>query len=546
MRNMKADQAQAGTVSPWSPFRERAFTVLWLAMVVSSIGTWMNDVGSGWLMTTLVPDPFMVALVQAATTAPIFLLALPAGAVADIVDRRKLLILVNLVMTATATMLAVLVALERMTAELLLLFTFLLGAGAAFVAPAWQAIVPQLVPREKLSPAIALNSMGINVSRAIGPALAGVLIVALGIAAPFALNALSFIAIVAALVWWRGEPAKASLLPAERVGEAMLTGLRYAWNSAPLRDTLIRAAAFFIFASAYWALLPVIAKTLLQGDARLYGILLGCVGAGAVLGAVLLPWIKRRMGPDRTVAVGTLGTAGTLCAFALVTNTYVAALSSLLAGLSWIFVLSSLHVSAQTALPNWVRARGLSLFLTVFFGAMAIGSTFWGKIAAEFGIPIALLAAATGILLAIPLTWKYRLNQGETQDLAPSMHWPAPVVAMNGTPDRGPVMTTIEYTIEMENVPDFLRLMGELSKARRRNGAIQWGIMEDSANPGHYTEHFFEASWLTHLRHHERVTAADKLLQERIRALHRSDSSPIVRHFLAADFESPPSAASVS
>lgn len=532
------DREKAGpdsAASPWAPFRETAFAVLWMATVVSNVGTWMNDVGSGWLMTTLVLDPFMVALVQAATTAPIFLLALPAGAVADIVDRRKLLILVNGLMTVAAAVLAVLVALERMTAELLLLFTFLLGAGAAFIAPAWQAIVPQLVSREKLAAAIALNSMGVNVSRAIGPALAGVLIVALGVAAPFALNALSFVAIVAALVWWRGEPARVSPLPQERVGEAMLTGLRYAWNSAPLRDTLLRAAAFFVFASAYWALLPVIARTLLQGDARLYGVLLGCVGVGAVLGALLLTRVKPHLGPDRTVVAGTLGTATTLCAFALVTNAYAAALASLLAGLSWIFVLSSLHVSAQTALPNWVRARGLSLFLTVFFGAMAAGSAFWGKIAAEFGIPVALLAAAGGALTAIPLTWRAKLNRGEALDFAPSMHWPAPMVAKEGTPDRGPVMTMVEYRIGAEDRAAFLRLTTELSAARRRNGAMQWAIMEDAAVPGHFTEVFFEASWLAHLRHHERVTAADRALQDRIRALHGGDALPAVRHFLAPD-----------
>lgn len=510
--------------------------MLWLAMVISNIGTWMSDVGSGWLMTTLIPDPFMVALVQAATTAPIFLLALPAGAVADIVDRRKLLITVTSLMAVTAGIFATLVALERVTSGLLLLFTFLLGAGAAFIAPAWQAIVPQLVPREKLASAIALNSMGINVSRAIGPALAGVLIVVLGIAAPFVLNALSFIAIVAALVWWRAESTKVSQLPSERIGEAMLNGLRYAWNSNALRATLVRAAAFFLFASAYWALLPVIAKTSLGGNARLYGLLLGCVGAGAVFGALLLPKVKPRLGADRTVAAGTVGTAVILTVFALVSNVYIAAVASLLAGMSWIFVLSSLQVSAQTALPNWVRARGMSLFLTVFFGAMAMGSVVWGKTAAEFGIPIALLVAAGGALLAIPLTWRAKLSQGEGLDLAPSMHWSAPVVSMEETLDRGPVMTTVEYQINREDAVTFLRLMAELSAARRRNGATQWGVMEDAAQPGRFTEYFFEISWLTHLRHHERVTAADRTLQEQVRALHRSDSSPIVRHLLAPDY----------
>lgn len=530
---MNGDQRQPDGASPWSPFGERAFAVLWLAMVISNVGTWMNDVGSGWLMTTLALDPFMVALVQAATTLPIFLLALPAGAIADIVDRRKLLIVVNTLMALTAGVLAAMVMLGQMTAGILLLFTFLLGAGAAFIAPAWQAIVPQLVPRNKLAPAIALNSMGINVSRAIGPALAGVLIVALGIAAPFALNALSFIAIVAALIWWRAESTKVSQLPSERIVEAMFNGLRYGWNSDALRATLIRAVAFFLFASAYWALLPVIARTSLGAGARLYGVLLGCIGAGAVFGALLLPRIRPRLGADRTVAVGTVGTAVVLALFALVANVYIAALASLLAGISWIFVLSSLQVSAQTALPNWVRARGMSLFLTVFFGAMALGSVVWGKTAATFGIPIALLVASLGALLAIPLTWRAKLSQGEGVDLAPSMHWPAPVVAMEERLDRGPVMITVEYQINPEDVAAFLRLMKALATARRRNGAIQWGVMEDVAQPGCFTEYFFESSWLTHLRHHERVTGADGALQEQIRALHQSDEPPAVRHLLA-------------
>ena len=533
MSKLPAASRQETQVSPWAPFEHRPFAVMWAAMVISSMGTWMNDVGSGWLMTHLAPDPLMVALVQAATTLPVFLFALPAGAVADIVDRRKVLFVANVLMAATAGTLAILVGLGRMTSELLLLFTFLLGTGAAFIAPAWQAVVPQLVPQPKLGAAIALNSMGMNVSRAIGPALAGLLIVAWGLALPFAVNAVSFLAIVAALAWWRPAPDRGSSLPTERVGEAVVNGLRYTLHSAPLRATLVRAAAFFLFASAYWALLPVIAKTSLAGDARLYGVLLGCVGVGAVLGALVLPGLRRRLGADLVVAVGTLGSALVLMAFALLSDPYAAAAASLLAGASWIAALSSLMVSAQTALPNWVRARGLSVFLTVFFGAMALGAVVWGKVASTWGIPVALVFAAIGAVLAIPLTWRAKLGQGEGLDLAPSLHWPEPVVLLDAAHDRGPVLVTVEYQIDAADADRFLSVMCELGEARRRMGAVQWGVSEDAALPGRYIEYFFEGSWLAHLRHHERVTGADRVLQERALALHRGDSPPQVRHLLA-------------
>jgi MFS family permease len=523
----------ASVPSSWSPFGRRAFVVLWGATVISSIGTWMNDVGSGWLMTTLAPDPLTVALVQTATSAPIFLFALLAGAVADIIDRRRLLIFVNSLMAVTAAVLAALVTLERMSAGLLLLFTFLLGTGAAFIAPAWQAIVAHLVPKRELGAAIALNAMGINISRAIGPALAGVLIVALGLAAPFALNAFSFIGIVAALAWWRPAPATTSLLPAEHIGEAIINGLRYTVHSAPLRATLLRAVAFFLFASAYWALLPVIVRTTLQGDARLYGMLLGCVGVGAVIGAMVLSVIRPRLGADRTVAAGSMGIALVLCVLALNANIFVAAAGSLVAGLSWLFVLSSLNISIQTALPDWVRARGLSVFLTVFFGAMAVGAVVWGKTASELDISSALLIAASGALLGIPLTWRAKLGQGEVLDLAPSMHWPQPVVIADTSLDQGPVLTTIEYQIAVADTAKFLHLMRQLSQARRRMGAAQWGVMEDAAQPGCYVEYFFESSWLAHLRHHERVAEYDRNLQDQILSMHQGDTPPLVRHLLA-------------
>ena len=532
--------APAPAVSAWSPFRHAGFAVLWAATVISNIGTWMHDVGAGWLMTELSPSPLVVAAVQAATTLPVFLFALLAGAVADIVDRRRLLIGVNAAMALAATGLAVLVALDQVTPAVLLVFTFLLGTGAAFLAPAWQAIVPRLVPRPKLSAAIALNSLGINVSRAIGPALAGFLIVWLGLAAPFALNALSFLAVIAALVWWRPDPGPARRLPPEHVGQAIRAGLRYAVNSGPLRATLLRAAGFFAFASAYWAMLPLVARQVLDGGPTLYGTLLASVGGGAVVGALLLPAIKRRLGPDRTVAAGTLGTAVVLAVLALVPSHTAAAAASALAGISWIAVLSSLHVSAQTALPDWVRARGLSIFLTVFFGAMSGGSLLWGQVASIAGIPVSLGIAALGTVLFIPLTWRAKLNQGEALDLAPSLHWPEPVLSDPGAAEHGPVMIQVTYDVAETDRAAFLDRVRQLSAARRRGGAYRWSILQDSEQSDRFVETWFEASWLQHLRHHERVSGADRTLQDQVNALHRGPEVPRVRHFLTAADPEPP------
>lgn len=518
----------------WAPFGHASFTVLWIATVVSNVGTWMNDVGAGWLMTELSPSPFVVAAVQAATTLPVFLFALLAGAIADIVDRRKMLIIVNILLGITTTALALLVAAGAMTPALLLLFTFLLGTGAAFLAPAWQAIVPKLVPREELSSAIALNSMGINVSRAIGPALAGFLIVALGLWSPFAVNAASFLVIIVALWWWSPPADPARKLPPEHVGGAIRAGLRYAINSGPLRATLVRAAAFFAFASAYWAMLPLIARNVLDGGPTLYGILLASVGAGAVAGAVILPRIRKALGADRTVAAGTLGTALVLVAFAVIPDPVVAAIASALAGVSWIAVLSSLHVSAQTALPDWVRARGLSIFLTVFFGAMSGGSLVWGQVASSWSIPTALLAAAIGALLLIPLTWRSKLSQGETLDLAPSGHWPEPVVNLSDATYRGPVMIQIAYDVAPADADAFRAAMADLARARRRGGGYGWTLMQDAEVPERFVETWFESSWTEHLRHHERVSGEDKAAQDVVLALHRGDAPPKADHFLAS------------
>lgn len=528
-------EAAAPSPSAWAPFRRRVFATLWLATVVSNVGTWMNDVGNGWLMTTLTPSPVTVALVQAATTVPILLFALLAGALADIVDKRRLLIVLNVAAGAVAGGFAALVAAGLSTEAILLGYAFVMGSAAAFMAPAWQAIVPRLVPRTELQAAIALNSMGINVSRAIGPALGGALIVALGLYAPFLVNAVSYLAIIAALAFWKPETPPVRALPPENVAGAMRAGLRYATRSRPLLATLGRSAAFFVFASAFWALLPLFARTTLGGDAGLYGLLVGSAGAGAVAGALLLPQLKGRLEAGARVALASLAMAGVMAVLGLVHVDWAAALACAGAGLCWIVAMASLNVSAQMALPDWVRARGLALTLMVFAGVMAAGSLAWGALADRIGIPWTLLAAAvTGVLL-VPLVHRWRLGQGEALDLSPSLHWPAPPVATEVAHDRGPVLVTIEYEVAAEDTAAFLAALHDFARERRRDGAYAWRVFEDTERPGLWMECFVVESWLEHLRQHERVTEADRTAQATVHRFHRGSTPPRVRHLLAPE-----------
>jgi MFS family permease len=520
--------------SPWAPFRHASFTVIWTATVVANIGTWMYNAASGWLMTSLNPDPLIVALVQVATTLPIFLLALPAGALADVVDRRRFLLVLEVAVTAFSALFATFVALDLITPATLLLFAFLIGASGALTAPAWQAIVPQLVPAQDLAPAISANSVGFNISRAIGPALGGAIIAGFGIAAPFWLNAICNLGVLGALWWWRSPQAAGPRLPAERVGNAMIAGLRYARHNRHLRSTLVRAVGFFLAGSAYWALLPLLARSQIAGGPDLYGILLGAIGAGAVGGAFLLPRLKAKLGADRLVAAGTLGTAVALVLFGLAHDVVIALLASFIAGASWIGVLATLNVSAQVALPEWVRGRGLALYMTVFFGALSLGSIIWGKVASLVGLPVAHFAAAAAALAAIPLTSRWKLQTGAELDLTPSMHWPVPVTTREIEHDRGPVLVTVEYRIDPGNRNAFLAALDQLCRERRRDGAYRWGVFEDAAEEGRFVETFLVESWLEHLRQHQRVTRADRLLQDAI-ARFQIAGAPVVTHWIAAE-----------
>jgi MFS family permease len=505
--------------SSWSPFHHRTYAVIWTATVVANIGGWMYSAAAAWLMTSLDANPVMVSLVQVATALPMFLFALPAGALADIIDKRRFLIVVEFGIMVVSALFATMVTFDLVTPVTLLLFMFVIGAGSALTAPAWQSIVPALVPKPDLPAAVAANSVGINISRAVGPALSGIIAAGFGIAAPFWLDAFSNFGTIGALVWWRTPRRTGRRLPAERFASAIRTGARYARNNPPLRATLFRAVAFFLFASAYWALLPLVARTQIAGGAQLYGILLGAIGVGAIGGAFALPRLKAKLGPDRLVAAGTVGTAVALALFGAAHNAATALLASLIAGVCWIATLSSLNVSAQLALPEWVRGRGLAIYVTVLFGAMTLGSVAWGEIAATGGLPMAHFLAALGALVAIPLTWRSKLQTGAGLDLTPSMSWPEPIVAEDLQEREGPVMITVEYRVAEKDRDAFLVALERMALERRRDGAYAWAVFEDASEAGRFVETFFVESWLEHLRQHERVTKADSVMQERIERL---------------------------
>jgi predicted MFS family arabinose efflux permease len=495
----------------------------------------MQNAAAGWLMAGLTQDAFIVSLVQVATMLPVVLLGLPAGALADIMDRRKLLIAVNGALAVIVAALGSYVWLGRVTPEILLIFTFLVGAGSALIAPAWQAIVPSLVPRKDLQAAISLNSVGVNISRAVGPALAGIIIGVLGLAAPFWLNALSTLGVIAVLLWWRPAENTEHHLPPERFHSTLRIGWRHARHNRHLTATLMRAAGFFVFASAYWALLPLVARDQIASGPQLYGLLLGTIGVGAVGGAFLLPWLKYKLGPDKLVAAATAGTALALLLFGLARSPAVALAAAAMAGVSWIAVLAPLNVSAQVALPAWVKGRGLAIFATVQFGgAMTLGSAFWGQFAKLTSLPAAHFLASADALAVIPILARWQLQTGAAVDLTPSLHWPAPVLSGEAEVDRGPVQIVIEYRIAPEDRETFLATIRELSSERLRDGAYDWDIFEDAAERGRMIETFLVSSWLEHQRQHHRVTSADQDVQARLLQFHKGASPPIVQHLIAA------------
>jgi MFS family permease len=524
----KSDAPAAGD---WGVFGNWAFTVMLIASSASNVGFAMFDTSSNWLMTSLNPDPMMVSAVQVATTLPMFLLTLPAGAMTDIIDARRMLIGAQIAVTAVSIAFAAIVTMHWATPTVLLATTFLLGGSGALAAPAWLVITPMLVPKRDLDSAIAINNASYNVSRALGPAIAGLGIAAFSIGLPFWCFCAGNIAVLFALLWWRAPRRTKETLPAERLFSALRTGLRYARNNRDLDATLIRAVGFFPFASAYWALLPLVARTQMHNGPEVYGILLGMIGLGSIIGSFGLKSLKTRLGPDRLATLGTFGTILALGLYGAAQEPIVAALASLIAGASWITMMTTLFVSAQVALPEWVRGRGLAIFLTAFFGAMTLGSAVWGRVASVQGVPTALFLAAAGAAIGMIVTARWRLQTAAALDLTPSMHWRTPVFVYPIEDDQGPILLTVEYMIEPRDLKPFLALIHEIGLERKRDGAYAWGVFEDTQISGRIVETFLIQS-LLELRHlRTRVTMADRMIEEQARSF---VTQPVKVTFLVA------------
>ncbi|UXA14542.1 MFS transporter [Mycobacterium sp. SMC-8] len=520
------------STSTWAPLRSPIFRALWIAQFVSNLGTWMQTVGAQWM---LVDDPraaVLVPLVQTATTLPVMLLALPSGVLADLVDRRRLLIATQGAMAAGVGLLATLTGAGLTTPTVLLTLLFLIGCGQALTAPAWQAIQPDLVPPHQIPAAAALGSMSMNGARAIGPAIAGALVSVAGPTIVFALNAVSFVGIVLVLVSWR-RPPEQSDFPPERALAALSAGGRYIRSSPVVRRILLRTVLFIAPASAVWALLPVIARDQLGLGSAGYGVLLGALGVGAVLGAFALSRLRARFGQNVLLIVGAAGFAVATGVLALVHNVAAVVAGLVVGGAAWLLTLSTLNASMQLSLPRWVRARGLSVYQLVFMGGQAIGSLVWGVLAGATSSVTSLLVSMTLLVLCglSLLWWPLHASTGNL-DLTPSSHWPEPTLLFEPEPLDGPVLVITSYRVAPENEEAFLAAMAVLGRSRQRTGASLWRLFRSVEQESTFVETFIVRSWGEHMhQHYTRLTAQDQLIEQNVERY--TEGPAVSQHYLA-------------
>lgn len=523
--------------SALGPFRHPVFRDVWLANMASNLGAQVQSVGAAWLMTSIAASAQMVALVQASATLPIMLLALLAGAVADSLDRRRVMIAAQAFMLAVSVLLAAVAWAGLVTPPLLLLFTFLIGCGTAFNAPAWQASVGDMVPRGDLPASVALNSMGMNLARSVGPAIGGAVVAALGAAAAFALNALSYLGLLFVLGRWRPE-APAATLPREALGGAMRAGLRYVALSPGLRVVLLRALVFGAGASAVPALLPLVARERVTGGPLTFGLLLGAFGVGAVAGALLSTRLRMRLSTEKLVRVAALLLAGAAAVAGASTHLPLTLAVLPLAGAGWVLALSSFNVTVQLSTPRWVVARALSLYQMAAFGGMAGGSWLWGLVAEGPGLVAAHLGAAAVLVAAALLGLALPLPDTEGRDLGPWRSWSAPPTAVPVEARTGPVVIAVDWRIAESDLPEFLDAMAERRRIRRRDGAQRWTLLRDLADPELWVERYHAPTWLDYLRLNSRVTRDDAAVFETLRRLN-GGKPPTVHRLIERDARRP-------
>jgi MFS family permease len=514
-----------------SPFRYRIFLAVWVASLASNFGGLIQSVGAAWLMTSIGASADLVALVQASTTLPIMLFSLMAGAIADNFDRRKLMLAAQLFLLAVSIALTLCTYFGLVTPWLLLAFTFLVGCGTAFNGPAWQSLVGEIVPRSDLPAAIALNSMGFNSARSVGPALGGIIVATVGAFAAFAVNAVSYLGLIIVLARWRPvRPPRT--LPPEALGSAMAAGIRYVAMSPSLSVVLLRGAVFGVAAIAVQALMPLIARDLIQGGPLTYGLLLGAFGIGAVGGALLSTRLRQALSLEALVRMAFLGFAVCAAVAGLSPFILLTIVAMALGGASWVLALASFNSTVQLSSPRWVVGRALALYQMATFGGMALGSWIWGVAAERLGTADALLIAAGVLLAGAALGLRLPLPELKTLNLDPLNRWTEPNIAVDIVPRSGPVVITIEYVIRQADVVAFLAVMAERRRIRRRDGARHWTLLRDLENPDIWVERYHSPTWLDYVRHNQRITQADAAVGERLRELHQGPGRPRVQRMI--------------
>jgi MFS family permease len=531
----------SGAPSALSPFRYPVFRSIWIASLLSNFGSLIQSVGASWMMLSIAPSPDMVALVQASTSLPIMLLSLVAGAMADNMDRRRVMVFAQIFMLCVSLALSICAWAGLIGPWTLLLFTFAIGCGAAFFAPAWQASVGDMVPRVEVPGAVALNSMGFNIARSVGPAIGGAIVAAAGAAAAFGVNAASYIALLVVLARWK-RPPRTAALPSETLGIAMAAGLRYVAMSPHIRTVLLRAAVFGFGASSILALLPLVAKHLVSGGPLTYGLLLGAFGVGAVTGALGAARLREKLSTEAIVrwAGCILALAAVLVAVSTFLVATMAAL--LLAGAGWVLSLSTFNVSVQLSAPRWVVARALALYQMAAFGGLAAGSWLWGELAADFGISAALLISAGAVLICVVMGRWAPLSQAGELNLDPlrTQMWNAPTTSVPVDERTGPVVITVEYLIDESDIEEFLGRMNERRRMRRRDGARNWRLLRDLSDPRLWIERYETPTWLDYIRLNNRATQDDASVPTRLRELHRGTEGPRVRRRIERQTSSSP------
>jgi MFS family permease len=532
------ETAERPRASPLAPLRSPVFRAIWLASLASNFGGLVQAVGAAWMMTTITESANMVALVQASTTLPIMVFSLAAGAVADSFNRRRVMLTAQVFMLSVSIALTVAAWLGVLTPWTLLGFTFLIGCGTALNNPSWQASVGDMVPRADLPAAVALNSVGFNLTRSVGPAVGGAIVAAAGAAAAFAVNALSYLGLIGVLYFWRPEVV-ASSLPRERLGPAMGAGLRYVAMSPNIAKVVLRAFLFGLSAIAVMALLPLVARTLIAGGPLVYGALLGAFGVGAIGGAVVGGRLRHRLSNEAIARLAFAGFAAGSAVVGLSPVAWLTAVGTFLCGACWVLALALFNTTVQLSTPRWVVGRALSLYQTAAFGGMALGSWLWGSVAEWHGTADALLAAAAGLLAAGAVGLRLPLPARAELDLDPLNRWTEPQVGIDLKPRSGPIAIYIEYEIDEADIPAFLDAMAERQRIRRRDGARHWTLMRDLENPRIWAESYQTPTWVEYIRHNQRRTKADADSVDRLRELHRGPGLPRVQRHIVRQARRP-------